>query len=137
MNGLEINLSQYRDNKSEYFSKRMDDRFAFSNGYDLTMSELENKRFRGDVIHHHNGEEAEADEGKVFLLRRFLLIYLFRSLLFLKTLALILLTKIFPQNTFFICTNLLYSILEVSPFFIIIIVVYNVISIFHYLFQID
>ncbi len=67
MNGLEINLSQYRDNKSEYFSKRMDDRFAFSNGYDLTMSELENRKFRdGDMIHHdHDVEQIDADEGKI------------------------------------------------------------------------
>jgi len=53
MNGLEINFSEYRDNKSEYFSKRMDERFTFSNGYDLTMSELENKKYRNDMIQHH------------------------------------------------------------------------------------
>jgi chromosome segregation ATPase len=65
MNGLEINLSQYRDNKSEYFSKRMDDRFAFSNGYDLTMSELENRKLRSDVIH-YDAEQAEADEDHYY-----------------------------------------------------------------------
>jgi len=66
MNGLEINFSEYRDNKSEYFSKRMDERFTFSNGYDLTMSELENKKYRGDMIHHneHSIENFIEDDGE-------------------------------------------------------------------------
>jgi len=65
MNGLEINFSEYRDNKSEYFSKRMDERFTFSNGYDLTMSELENKKYRNDMIHHdeHSNEKFIEDDG--------------------------------------------------------------------------
>ena len=67
MNGLEINFSQYRDNKSEYFSKRMDERFTFSNGYDLTMSELENKKYRDDMIQLHDEHSIEKfieDDGE-------------------------------------------------------------------------
>jgi len=40
MNELEINYSEYRESKNDYFSKRMDERFTFSNGHELTMSEL-------------------------------------------------------------------------------------------------
>lgn len=51
MTELEINFSEYKDSKSEYYSRKMNERFMFSNGgYDFALEGLEHKGHKDGTI---------------------------------------------------------------------------------------